>query len=146
MNYSELANVLTQNNLKVTPQRVAVLEALMSLKDHPNADAIKEFVHKNHPNLAVGTIYNILETFCEKKIIRKVKTDRDFMRYDIEMHRHHHLYCEECDYIENYYDEELDKLLQEYFNRKKIPNFNIKDINLQILGNYNDHNPIKKKY
>lgn len=141
---SELVEILTKNKLKVTPQRVVVLEALMSLKDHPTADAVKEYVRKNHPNLALGTVYNILETFCEKQIIKKVKTDRDFMRYDIEMHRHHHLYCDECDYIENYYDGELDKLLQEYFNKKKIPNFNIKDINLQIVGSYKDHNPNKK--
>ena len=73
MSYSELVNILTQNNLKVTPQRVAVLEALMAIKDHPTADAVKEYVCKNHPNLALGTVYNILDTFCEKNIIKKVK-------------------------------------------------------------------------
>jgi len=144
MNYSELTKILSENDLKITPQRVAVLEALMELKDHPSADSVKEYVQKRNPNLAIGTVYNILETFCEKKIIRKVKTERDFMRYDIEMHRHHHLYCEECDYIENYFDEELDLLLQNYFSEKRIPNFNIKDINLQIVGNYKDHKPNKK--
>ena len=144
MSYSELIKILSDNDLKVTPQRVVVLEALMALKDHPSADAVKEYVRKSNPNLATGTVYNILETFCEKGIIRKVKTEKDFMRYDIEMHRHHHLYCDECDYIENYYDDELDKLLQDYFNKNKIPNFHIKDINLQIVGNYKDHKPNKK--
>ena len=143
MSYSELVKILTQNDLKVTPQRVAVLEALMAIKDHPTADAVKEYVRKNHPNLALGTVYNILDTFCEKNIIKKVKTDKDFMRYDIEMHKHHHLYCEQCDYIENYYDGELDKILQEYFEKKQIPNFNIKEINLQIIGNYREHKPAK---
>ncbi|MDZ7623838.1 MAG: transcriptional repressor [Ignavibacteriaceae bacterium] len=47
-------------NLKVTPQRIAVLEALNSIKDHPTADKIKEYVVKNHPNIAVGTIYKTL--------------------------------------------------------------------------------------
>ncbi len=143
MNYSELAEILIRKNLKVTPQRMAVLEALMAIKDHPTADEVKEYVRKNHPNLAQGTVYNILETFCNKEIIRKVKTDRDFMRYDIEMHKHHHLYCEECDYIENYFDEELDVILQKYFEKKQIPNFNIKEINLQIMGHYKDHKPTK---
>ncbi len=144
MNYSELTKILSDNDLKVTPQRIAVLEALMDLKDHPSADAVKEFVRRNHPNLALGTVYNILEAFCKKGIIRKVKTEKDFMRYDIEMHRHHHLYCEECDYIENYYDQELDNLLQNYFSKKGIPNFKIIDINLQIIGSYKDHKPNKK--
>ncbi|MGD9976606.1 MAG: Fur family transcriptional regulator [Bacteroidales bacterium] len=136
MNYSDIVNILSNSNLKVTPQRVAVLEALYALKDHPTADAVKEYVRKNHPNLAIGTLYKILETFCEKGIVKKVKTDRDFMRYDIDMHRHHHLYCEVCDTIENYYDEGLDALLQDYFSKKQIPNFEIKDINLQIIGNF----------
>jgi len=144
MSSSDFTKILTGNGLKVTPQRIAVIEALMALKDHPSADAVKEYVQRNHPNLAMGTVYNVLEVFCKTGIIRKVKTDRDFMRYDIEMHRHHHLYCEECDYIENYYDNDLDELLQEYFNKKGIPNFNIKDINLQIVGSYKDHKPTKK--
>jgi Fur family peroxide stress response transcriptional regulator len=144
MNYSELTKILSENDLKITPQRVAVLEALIELKDHPSADSVKDYVQKGHPNLAIGTVYNILETFCKKGIIRKVKTDKDFMRYDIETHRHHHLYCDECDYIENYYDEALDLLLQNYFSEKRIPDFNIKDINLQIVGNYKDHKPNKK--
>lgn len=143
MNYSELTKILAQNDLKVTPQRVAVIEALMELKDHPTADAVKDYVRKNYPNLALGTVYNILETFCRKGIIRKVKTEKDVMRYDIDMHNHHHLYCDECDYIENYYDIELDALLQDYFSKKQIPNFNIKDINLQIVGSYKDHKPNK---
>ena len=145
MNYSELTKILSDNDLKVTPQRIAVLEALMDLKDHPSADAVKEVVRRNHPNLALGTVYNILEAFCKKGIIRKVKTDKDFMRYDIEMHNHHHLYCHECEYIENYYDEELDELLQNYFEKKRIPNFKIKEIKLQINGSYKDHKPSNKQ-
>lgn len=134
MNYSDLTKVLTENDLKITPQRVVVLEALMELKNHPSADSVKEYVQKRNPNIAIGTVYNILETFCEKKIIRKVKTERDFMRYDVEMHRHHHIYCEECDTIENYFDDELDQLLHNYFKKKEIKNFDIKEINLQIIG------------
>lgn len=145
MNSSDLSKLLAEHGLKVTPQRLAVLNALKEIKDHPTADAVKEFVHKKHPNLALGTVYNILETFCERGITRKVKTDRDFMRYDVEMHHHHHLYCDECDYIENYFDEELDKLLFDYFERKQIPDFNIRDINLQIIGSYKNHKPTKNK-
>ena len=66
---------LQNHNLKVTPQRTAVLEALNNLKDHPTADNIKEYVVRNHPNIAVGTIYKTLETFVEKgkKLNRLVK-------------------------------------------------------------------------
>jgi Fur family peroxide stress response transcriptional regulator len=127
---------LRSSNLKVTPQRMAVLEALTSLKNHPTADNIKEYVVKNHPNIAVGTIYKTLETFVEKGLVKKVKTEKDVMRYDPILEKHHHLYCEESEHIEDFFDDELNKILEEYFKNKKIPNFKVKDIKLQIIGTF----------
>lgn len=131
---------LKNSDLKVTPQRVAVLEALNNLKDHPTADKIKEYVVKNHPNIAVGTIYKTLETFVEKGLVKKVKTEEDVMRYDSILEKHHHLYCEDTDRIEDFFDDELNNMLEKYFNKKKIPNFKVKDIKLQIIGTFNQKN------
>lgn len=129
---------LKDSNLKVTPQRVAVLEALNNLKNHPTADKIKEYVVKNHPNIAVGTIYKTLETFVEKGLVKKVKTEKDVMRYDAIMENHHHLYCEDTERIEDFFDDELDSVIDKYFQKKKIPNFQVKDIKLQIIGTFNN--------
>jgi Fur family peroxide stress response transcriptional regulator len=129
---------LKASNLKVTPQRIAVLEALSSLNDHPTADKIKEFVVKNHPNIAIGTIYKTLETFVEKGLVKKVKSEKDVMRYDAILDKHHHLYCEDTERIEDFFDDELNKLLDKYFGKKKIPNFKVKDIKLQIIGTFNN--------
>jgi Fur family peroxide stress response transcriptional regulator len=130
---------LKKRNLKVTPQRVAVLEALNSLNEHPTADKIKEYVIKNHPNIAVGTIYKTLETFVEKGLVKKVKTEEDVMRYDAILDKHHHLYCEDTERIEDFFDDELNNLLEKYFKKKNIPNFRVKDIKLQIIGTFNDN-------
>lgn len=127
---------LKDSHLKVTPQRVAVLEALTNLKNHPTADKIKEYVVKNHPNIAVGTIYKTLETFVEKGLVRKVKTEKDVMRYDAILENHHHLYCEDTERIEDFFDNELNDMLEKYFEKKKIPNFKVKDIKLQIIGTF----------
>lgn len=129
---------LRNSNLKVTPQRIAVLEALNRLKDHPTADKIKEYVMKNHPSIAVGTIYKTLETFVEKGLIKKVKTDKDVMRYDAILEKHHHLYCEDTERIQDFFDDELNNMLEEYFNKKKIPRFKVKDVKLQIIGTFNN--------
>ncbi len=129
-------NKLTENNLKVTPQRMAVLEAILTLNNHPTADNIKNFIRKAHPNIAVGTVYKVLDILTEKNIIRKVKTDNDVMRYDGILEKHHHLYCEESDRIEDFYDEGLNKMIDGYFRKKKIPNFKIEDIKLQIIGKF----------
>lgn len=127
---------LKKSNLKVTPQRMAVLEALDNLKNHPNADNIKEYVVKNHPNIAVGTIYKTLETFVEKGLVKKVKTAKDVMRYDAIIEKHHHLYCEETEHIEDFFDDGLNNMLEKYFEKKKIPNFKINDVKLQIIGSF----------
>jgi len=129
---------LKDSNLKVTPQRIAVLEALNNLKEHPTADKIKEYVVKNHPNIAVGTIYKTLETFVEKGLVKKVKTEQDVMRYDAILDKHHHLYCEDTNRIEDFFDDQLNEMLEEYFKRKKIHNFKVKDIKLQIIGTFNN--------
>lgn len=131
-----ISAILTSYGLKVTPQRIAILEAVTVLKNHPTADKISEYVRQRHPNIAIGTIYKILETFVEKKIIRKVKTENDIMRYDAVKERHHHIYCTECDEIQDYFDEELDQLLENYFKTKHIPNFRIEDVKLQIIGKF----------
>ena len=135
-----IRELLVVNGLKVTPQRIAVLEAIVKLKNHPTADYIIEFVRNSHPNIASGTVYKILETLVDKKVIRKVKTDKDIMRYDSITENHHHLYCAESDKIEDYFDEKLDHILGNYFAKKKIPGFQIDDIKLQIIGKFKNLN------
>lgn len=131
-------NNLKNSNLKVTPQRMAVYEALSNLNNHPTAEKVKEYVVKNHPNIAVGTIYKTLETFVEKGLVKKVKTEKDIMRYDPILQKHHHLYCENTEHIEDFFDEKLNTMLEEYFKKKKIPNFKVKDIKLQIIGTFDN--------
>jgi Fur family transcriptional regulator, peroxide stress response regulator len=128
-------------HLKVTPQRQAILEAVYSLGNHPTADMIIEYIRKIHPGIATGTVYNVLDVMVEKGLVKRVKTDKDAMRYDGVIARHHHIYCAETERIEDYFDEELDELLQSYFRSKDLPNFKIEDIILQINGNFkNDAN------
>jgi Fur family transcriptional regulator, peroxide stress response regulator len=136
MEQIEIRKLLSEKGLKVTPQRIAVIEAVSELKHHPTADKIIDFIKKNHPNIAIGTVYNILDTYVEKGIINRVKTERDVMHYDAILENHHHLYCLESDRIEDYFDEELDKMLEKYFAKKKIPGFEIEDIKLQLKGKY----------
>lgn len=136
MDENNIRAILIEKRLKITPQRVVVWDALMNLKNHPTADHIITEVRKENPNIAVGTIYKILETFVEHGIIERVKTDKDTMRYEVVMDKHHHLYCAESGKIDDYYDDELDEMLKQYFRNKKIENFKIEDYKLQITGKF----------
>ncbi len=139
LNNEQISQKLKDAGLKVTPQRHAILEAVYTLGNHPTADQIIDFIRRAHPGIATGTVYNVLDALVENKLVRRVKTDKDAMRYDGILRKHHHIYCAETDRIEDYFDEELDDLLQDYFSKKKLTNFKIEDINLQIKGNFNDN-------
>lgn len=142
MNQSDYRNILINKGLKVTPQRLAILEAIHALSNHPTAEQILDYIRKNHPNIATGTVYKVLEALAGCELIRKVKTDSDVMRYDANMASHHHLYCAESDRIEDYSDDDLNQLLETYFNQKAIPGFSIEDIKVQIIGRF-DHSPVQ---
>ena len=139
----DVIKILAENNLKVTPQRVAVLEVIIGLENHPAAENIVDYIRLNFPHVPIGTVYKILDTFVEKGIIKKVKTDGDIMRYDAVTEKHHHLYCADSERIEDFYDDELNKILTEYFRKKRIPGFTIEDIKVHIMGKFKNQSRIK---
>jgi Fur family peroxide stress response transcriptional regulator len=127
---------LAEKSLKVTPQRTAILEAIVKLNNHPTAESIGDHIRELHPNISMATVYKVLDTLVENGLIRKVKTESGIMRYDAEMESHHHLYCSDSDRIEDYKNDELIEMLENYFAKKRIPGFEIDDIKLQIIGKF----------
>jgi Fur family transcriptional regulator, peroxide stress response regulator len=138
MEFNELRKKLSDKGLKITPQRIAVYEAVLQLKNHPTAENIIDHVRKHYPNIAIGTVYKVLDTLCEKKLISRIHTDRDIMRYDAVTEVHHHLHSEESDRIEDFFDKGLDELLRDYFKNKQIPDFKISEIKIHISGKFSD--------
>lgn len=130
--------MIKDKGLKVTPQRVAVLEALYSSDLHPSAEDIYAIVKQQSPNIAVATIYKILDSFAENKIIRRISTDNDVMRYDRQTDQHHHLYSGESGRIEDYHDSDINSILNDYFKERNIPGFQIENIQLQIKGKFTE--------
>ncbi len=133
----EISKMIQQSGLKVTAQRVAVLQALEKL-DHPRAEEIFREVALYIPGLSPATVYNTLEALVRKKIIRKVHTEADVMRYDAVHEHHHHMYCMESDKMDDYFDPELDALLEDYFKRKQISGFRLKEVKLQLMGEFDE--------
>ena len=136
MKITEIRNKLIEKGLKVTPQRIAILEAIIKLNNHPTADNIIDYIRNNHPNIATATVYKVLDALVANELIIKVNTEKDVMRYDAVMERHHHLYCSESDRIEDFVDTELNDMIEKYFEKKKIKGFKIEDVKLQIIGKF----------
>ncbi|OQX78240.1 MAG: hypothetical protein B6D61_06070 [Bacteroidetes bacterium 4484_249] len=134
--YEKLKETLNKKGLKVTPQRIAVYRALLKLDNHPDTDQIIAQVLKENPSISSATIYKTLDTLTEHGIISRLKTDSGRMRFDHVIKNHHHLYDRNTDKIMDYSDDNLDKLLDDYFKSKKIAGFEIADVKLQIVGRF----------
>lgn len=138
MERSEIRDKLIGKKLKVTPQRLAIYEAIVKLNNHPTADDIANTIKLDHPNIAIGTIYKVLDSLVSTGLVKKVNTEKDVMRYDAVLENHHHLYDSGSDRISDYYNDEINELLLEYFRKNKIPDFEIGEIKLQIVGKFNE--------
>lgn len=130
----QIKQKLIDGGLKITPQRIIVYETLMKLKDHLTAETIVRAVQKTYPNISVATVYRILETFVDKQLVKKVHTNTGAMKYDPVTEHHHHIFDTETKKIEDFHDDELDRIIEDYFKKKTIPNFEIQDIILHITG------------
>ncbi|HLO60681.1 MAG TPA: Fur family transcriptional regulator [Bacteroidales bacterium] len=133
MKTEHIRNMLIEKGLKVTPQRMAILEAVIGMKNHPTAEQILSSIHKKNPNISPATVYKVLDTLVENRLMKTVKTDRDIKRYDAIVEKHHHIYYADSDKIEDFVDEELNTLLEKYLSGKNFSHFRIEDFVLQIV-------------
>jgi Fur family peroxide stress response transcriptional regulator len=93
---AEFADRCRAGGLAVTPQRLAIIEALLAATDHPRAETIFEAVRKLHPHISLATVHRTLETLCQIGEARKVTMLHDSARYDGNLTPHHHVVCVRC--------------------------------------------------
>lgn len=138
-------NILAQNKLKLTPQRIAILDVILSIKEHLSAELIHSYLSVSHPHISIGTIYKTLDLFTAKGIITRVPSTTDQKRYDAIHEKHHHLYSPDSDQIADYYDETLYQMIKKYLEEKQIPDFIIEDFKLHIIGKFMTDTESNKK-
>ncbi len=88
--------ILKQNQLKITPQRLAIMKYLDEHRTHPTADRIYIDLKEKNPALSKTTVYNSVETLKEHGIIQSLTISGSESRYDFENKMHHHFLCKKC--------------------------------------------------
>jgi len=101
-----------ERGIVVTPQRLAVIGALLASENHPSADEICVAVRRTHPHVSLATVHRILEQFCEVGEACKVTPLHDVARYDGNVELHHHVVCVRCRRVQDIEIPEVDKLLE----------------------------------
>jgi Fur family peroxide stress response transcriptional regulator len=101
-----------KRGIAVTPQRLAVIGALLASENHPSTDEICAAVRRRHPHVSLATVHRILEQFCEVGEARKVTLLHDVARFDGNVEPHHHVLCIKCRRVHDIEAPEVDKLLE----------------------------------
>jgi Fur family peroxide stress response transcriptional regulator len=101
-----------EQGIVVTPQRLAVIEALLTSEEHPSSDEICTTVRRRNPHVSLATVHRILEQFCEVGEARKVTRLHDVARYDGNVEAHHHVLCVRCRRVHDVEISDVDKLLE----------------------------------
>lgn len=133
---TNIKEMLAENGLRCTPQRLAVYQVLLESDTHPTAEEIFYKTQSILPSISLASIYNTLEKLVSKGMVKTMQTDGDTQRYDAKTHQHHHLFCSESGEISDYHDEKLTEIIENYFREQQIPGFEIEDFVLNIKGKY----------
>ena len=94
--FEELTIKLKEKNIRLSHQRLKVLEYMSSNRDHPTVDQIYSALQKEVPTLSKTTIYNTLNTLMDAGLVKLVNIDNNETRYDAITDDHGHFKCESC--------------------------------------------------
>lgn len=103
----QLMAQLRERGYKVTPQRLAVCELILSAKDHPTADQIHEYVKKKHPTMSLATVYQTLHLLTEIGLLQELGFTDCVSRYDPNTSPHINIVCKKCGKIRDYEAEDV---------------------------------------
>ncbi|WP_166243241.1 Fur family transcriptional regulator [Paenibacillus turpanensis] len=122
---------LKLKNIRVTPQRFAVLEYLYTYPGHPTVEEIYKALVDKYPNLSVTTVYNNLRVFKKLGLVKELTFGDASRRYDAVTTEHYHVVCSICGIM---HDVEFlePQQIKEYVEQKT--NFTIAQYRLELQG------------
>ncbi|MCR5283098.1 MAG: transcriptional repressor [Lachnospiraceae bacterium] len=98
--------------LKHSKQRDAILNFLMSRKDHPTADVVYSHLREEYPNISLGTVYRNLTLLSELGQIKRLHIGDGVDHFDADTSQHYHFLCSECGAVIDLKMETIDHINQ----------------------------------
>lgn len=92
----ELTELLRANGYKVTPQRIAVYNALCHRKDHPTVEMIFNTLEPYYPTMSLATVYKSVDILVKIGVVNMLNTGEESFRYDAQIDTHTHICCTKC--------------------------------------------------
>jgi len=88
----EIARRLVAHGVLPTAQRVDVGLVILAKPQHLSADQIIAAIRALGSRVSKATVYNTLNLFCERGLLRTVEVDPTRQYYDSTIDGHHHFY------------------------------------------------------
>ena len=82
---------------RVTKQRTAVYQYLLSTDAHPTAETIHLSVRHRLPNISLATIYKAVDSLVDVGLVNRIQRGASSARYDAAVKDHAHCRCIGCD-------------------------------------------------
>lgn len=96
--------------LKITPQRMAVYQALLGTTEHPSAETVFRRVRRAFPTISLDTVNRTLLTLSEMGVAFVVEGSGDAKRFDANLKNHQHFKCFKCRRIIDFHHEPFDRI------------------------------------
>mgnify|MGYP006287565535 CR=1 FL=1 len=111
----EFKKYLKKNNLKYTLERKDIVEAIIGLDKHFDAEQIYQQLRKQASDVSLATIYRTIPILIDSGLISETLHCRDKVVYEKVFHRghHDHMICIRCGKIIEFYNEDIEKLQNE---------------------------------
>ena len=81
---------LVEHGVRPSAHRLAVAEYVLTTHDHPSADRVWREVASRFPAISRATVYNTLNLFVEKGLLRALHLDPESVVFDPKLDTHHH--------------------------------------------------------
>ncbi len=125
----DAAHSLREHGIQPSAQRVAIADYVLHTDEHPSADLVWKRVQAKLPYVSRATVYNTLNLFVEKGLLRALSLADESVVFDPKTERHHHLIDEETGEI---HDIPWEKV--QVCNVEALRGFEIRDYQVVIRG------------
>jgi Fe2+ or Zn2+ uptake regulation protein len=86
---------LRARGLRITPQRIALVEAFAGDPSHPTAQDLFERMRGDFPSMSFATVYNTLDALAQAGLSSTLRLG-GASRFDPNTMPHHHAVCDVC--------------------------------------------------
>ena len=91
----DLTQILVDHGVQPSAQRLAVARYVLATVDHSSADQVWQKVRARLPMLSRATVYNTLNLFVDKGLLRELVLAEGRVVFDPKLDRHHHFIDDE---------------------------------------------------